>query len=122
MSGSLALPINREALTQSVRQSVRKKAAPMNARSKVMEQFVRILTAIFWVAAPLFVASLAVAWVGYDFVVGVLSDEGLEVVNAVLIGIAAACSGLIAWYEFRANPAEEVEYGEWTEIGRAAGR
>src|SRR3712207_9490854 len=42
------------------------------------------------------------------------SDEGLEVVNAVLIGTVAACSGLIAWYEFRANPAEEAEYGEWT--------
>jgi hypothetical protein len=93
---------------------VRKKAALMNARSKVMEQFVRILTAIFWVAAPLFVASLVVAWLSYDFVVGLLSDEGLEVVNAVLIGTVAACSGLIAWYEFRANPAEEAEYGEWT--------
>ena len=85
----------------------------------VMEQFVRILTAIFWVAAPLLVASLFVAWLSYDFLVGLLSYKGLSVVNAVLMGTVAVCSGLIAWYEFRANPAEEgSEYGEWT--GRAS--
>jgi hypothetical protein len=80
----------------------------------VMEQVVRILTAIFWVAASLFVASLFVAFLSYDFMVGVLSDEGPEVFNAVLIGTVMVSSGLIAWYEFRANPAEEAEYGEWT--------
>ncbi len=80
----------------------------------VMEQFVRILTAIFWVVAPLLVASLLVAWLSFDFMVGLLSNEGLEVVNAVLMGTVVVCSGLIAWYEFRANPAEEAEYGEWT--------
>jgi hypothetical protein len=80
----------------------------------VMEHFVRILTAIFWVAASLFVASLFVAWLSYDFMVGLLSDKGLGAFNAVLIATVVACSGLIAWYEFRANPAEEAEYGEWT--------
>src|SRR3712207_341639 len=90
----------------------------MKARSMVMEHFVRILTAIFWVAAPLLVASLFVAWLSYDFMVGLLSEEGLEVVNAVLMGTVVVCSGLIAWQEFRANPAEEAEYGEWT--GRMA--
>ena len=79
-----------------------------------MEQFVRIMTAIFWVAAPLLVASLVVAFLSYDFMVWLLSDRGLGVVNAVLIGTVVVCSGLIAWYEFRANPAEEAEYGEWT--------
>jgi hypothetical protein len=80
----------------------------------VMEQFVRILTAIFWVAASLLVASLVVAWLSYNFMVGLLSDKGLGVVNAVLMGTVVVCFGLIAWYEFRANPAEEAEYGEWT--------
>ena len=80
----------------------------------VMEQAVRILTAIFWVAAALLVASLFVAFLSYDFLVGLLSDEGLEAVNAVLMGTVVVSSGLIAWYEFRANPAEEAEYGEWT--------
>ena len=80
----------------------------------VMEQVVRILTAIFWVAASLLVAALFVAFLSYDFLVGLFSDEGLEIVNAVLMGTVMVSSGLIAWYEFRANPAEEAEYGEWT--------
>ncbi len=84
----------------------------------MMEQVVRILTAIFWVAASLFVASLFVAFLSYDFLVGLFSEEGLEVVNAALMGTVVVSSGLIAWYEFRANPAEEAEYGEWT--GRMA--
>ncbi len=79
-----------------------------------MAQAVRILTAIFWVAASLLVASLFVAFLSYDFLVGLFSGEGLEVVNAVLMGTVMVSSGLIAWYEFRANPAEEAEYGEWT--------
>src|SRR3712207_4445421 len=90
----------------------------MKARSLVMEQVLRILTTIFWVAAPLLVGSVLVAWLSYDFVVGLLNEEGLEVVNAVLMGTVVVSSGLIAWYEFRANPAEEAEYGEWT--GRMA--
>ena len=80
-----------------------------------MEQVVRILRAIFWVAASLFVASLFVAWLSYDLMVGLLSDKGLSVVKAVVIGAVMICSGLIAWYEFLANPAKEgSEYGEWT--------
>lgn len=79
-----------------------------------MDHFVRILNAIFWVAASLFVASLFVASLSYDFMVRLLSDEVLEFVNAVLIGTVTVSSGLIAWYEFRTNPAEEAEYGEWT--------
>lgn len=27
--------------------------------------------------------------------------------------VVLICSGTIAWYEFRANPLEEAEYGEW---------
>jgi hypothetical protein len=84
----------------------------------VMEQVVRIMTNIFWVAAALLVASLVVAFLSYDFVVGLLSEEGLEVVNALLMGTVVVSSGLIAWQEFRANPAEDAEYGEWT--GRMA--
>jgi hypothetical protein len=80
----------------------------------VMEHVVRIMTAIFWVAASLLVASLLVAFLSYDFLVGLLSEEGLEVANAVLMGTVVICSGLTAWYEFRANPAEKAEYGEWT--------
>jgi hypothetical protein len=49
----------------------------------MMEQLGRILTAIFWVAAPLLAAALVIAWLWYDYVVRILSQEGLEVVYAV---------------------------------------
>lgn len=86
----------------------------MSARRMVMEQFVRILTAIFSVAASLFVASLLVAFLSYDFLVGLLSEKGFGIVNAVLIGTVVVCSGLIAAYEFWINPMEDTERGEWT--------
>ena len=63
-----------------------------------MERFVRILTVVLWVAATLFVAALFAAGLSFDF----------------LVGTVTVCSGLIAWYEFRTNNAEETEYGEWT--------
>ena len=79
-----------------------------------MERFVRVLAVFFWVAATLFVALLFTAGLSYDFVVGLLGSERLETVDAVLLGTMTFCSGLITWLEFRANPAEETEYGEWT--------
>jgi nitric oxide reductase large subunit len=83
-----------------------------------MERFVLVLTVFLWVAATLFVALLFTVGLSYDFVVGLLGGERLETVDAGLLGTVAVCSGLIAWLEFRANPAEESEYGEWT--GKAA--
>ena len=79
-----------------------------------MERFVRILTVFLWVAATLFVAALFAAGLSFDFLVGQLGREGLETFEAVLVGTVTVCSGLIAWYEFRTNNAEETEYGEWT--------
>ena len=79
-----------------------------------MERFVRVSTVFFWVAATLFVALLFTAGLSYDFVVGLLGSERLETLNAVLLGTMMFCSGLIAWHEFRANPAEETTYGQGT--------
>jgi hypothetical protein len=83
-----------------------------------MVRFVRILTVFLWVAATLFVVMLFAGGLSFEFLVGLLGSERLETFEAVLIGTVALCSGLIAWYEFRANNAEETEYGEWT--GKAA--
>jgi hypothetical protein len=80
-----------------------------------MERFVRILTVFLWVAATLFVVMLFAGGLSFEFLVGLLGRERLETLEAVLVGTVALCSGLIAWYEFRANNAEETEYGEWTE-------
>ena len=83
-----------------------------------MERFVRILAVVLWVAATLFVVMLFAGGLSFEFLVGLLGRERLETLEAVLVGTVALCSGLIAWYEFRANNAEETEYGEWT--GKAA--
>jgi hypothetical protein len=88
---------------------------PARLARRMMEQLVRILTAIFWVAAPVFVAMVVLSWVDYGLLVRLLGDGGVRFVSGVLVGVVLICSGLIAWYEFRANPLEEVsEYGEWT--------
>ena len=79
-----------------------------------MERVVRILTWFLWVAATLFVAMLFAAGLSFDFLMGLLGRERLETFEAVLVGTVTVCSGLIAWYEFRTNNAEETEYGEWT--------
>lgn len=80
----------------------------------MMERFIRILTTIFWVAAPVFVALVALSGLNYGLLVGMLGDWGLRLVFGMLVSVALICSGTIAWYEFRANPLEEAEYGEWT--------
>jgi hypothetical protein len=66
----------------------------------VVEQVVRVLNVVLWVAAALLVASL------------VLLDA--QVLNAVLMVAVVVCSGAIAWYEFRLNPMADTERGEWT--------
>ena len=65
-----------------------------------MQSAVRILNVVFWVVAPLLVASL------------LFLDA--PVVNAVLLVAVVMCSGAIAWYEFRLNPMADTERGEWT--------
>jgi hypothetical protein len=71
-----------------------------------VDSVLRVLRVVFWVAASLFVASLALS----DFTAGL----GLRVVNAVLLVVVVLCSGVIAWYEFRLNPMADTERGEWT--------
>lgn len=76
----------------------------------MMGHFLRILNIVFWVAAPLFVASLFLS----DFTVALLGDRGLRIVNAVLLVLIVVCSGAITSYEFGRNSLGETERGEWT--------
>jgi hypothetical protein len=69
-------------------------------RRWIVEQAVRILNVVFWVAAPILVLSL--------FFLDV------PVVIAILMVVVVVCSGAIAWYEFRLNPMADTERGEWT--------
>lgn len=83
-----------------------------------MERFVRILTAILWVVAPIFVAMVTLSGFDYDLLVGLIGDQGLRAVFGALVSVVLICSGLLTWHEFRANPlkAEALgrEYGPWT--------
>jgi hypothetical protein len=75
---------------------------------------VRILEAVFLVVASLFVASLALSALNYDFIAGMFGEKGFRIVNAVVVGVMVVCSGGIAAYEFWLNPMEDTERGEWT--------
>jgi hypothetical protein len=69
---------------------------------------------VFLVAASLFVATLVLSALNYDFIGGLLGEKGFRVVNAVVVGALAVCSGVLAAYEFWLNPTEDTERGEWT--------
>ena len=65
-----------------------------------MDPLTRILDVVFWITA---------AFVGGALVF--LDEPG---VIAVLMVMVVICSGAIALYEFRLNPLEDTERGEWT--------
>ncbi len=75
-----------------------------------MGSFLRVLTIVFWVAFPLFVASLFLS----DLASGLFGDRGSRVVNAALLVAIVVCSGAITSYEFGRNPIADTERGEWT--------
>ena len=71
----------------------------------------RALTVVFWVAFPLFVASLFLS----DLASGLFGDRGSRVVNAALLVAIVVCSGAITSYEFGRNPISDTDRGEWTD-------
>jgi hypothetical protein len=77
----------------------------------------RALTLVFWTVVALLVAWVVLNAVAHSLVEGLFGRSGARLVQTGLIGAVAACSGLLAWLEFRSNPVEEGEYGNWT--GRA---
>ena len=70
----------------------------------------RVLNMVFWVAFPLFLASLLLS----EFATGLFGDRGYRVVNAALVVAVVVCSGAITSYEFGRNPGADTERGEWT--------
>lgn len=79
-----------------------------------MDALVRVLTVVFWTTTALAAAWLALnAWNGAG-VEGVLGGATSSLVYTVLLRLLALCSGGILWREWRENPLEESEYGEWT--------
>jgi len=75
-------------------------------------QFIRtalpVLTVVFWVAAAICVVMIAV----YAFTQSM--GAWLSWMTGISLLIVTVCSGAIAWREFRSNPIEDAERGEWT--------
>ena len=67
-----------------------------------------VLTVVFWVAATICVAAIAV----YSFTQSM--GAGLSWMIGISLLVVTVSSGAIAWIEFRSNPEEDAERGEWT--------
>lgn len=79
-----------------------------------MESIDRVITRVFWVAAPLLAVLLALYAFGTGVLMGVIGETPFFWLTGILIVVVMLCSGFITWYEFRKNPLEESERGEWT--------
>jgi hypothetical protein len=75
---------------------------------------VGLLTALCWASFALLVVLMTLSWLYWDLLAQLLGEWFFVRVGGVLVGLAMATSGLLAWREFRAHPFEESEYGEWT--------
>jgi len=67
-----------------------------------------VLTVAFWVAASICVVMIAV----YSLTENV--GAWLTWTTGISLLLVVVCSGAIAWIEFRSNPMEDAERGEWT--------
>jgi hypothetical protein len=68
----------------------------------------RVLTAVFWVAAPIFVVLIAVS--AFTNSIGALQS----LITGISLLFVVLSSGAITWVEFRSNPLDDAERGEWT--------
>ncbi len=75
---------------------------------RAMRQALPLLTGVFWVAVALLVVLFAVP----SFVGSI--GPWLHWMTAITLLVVMLSSGAIAWVEFKSNPSEEAERGEWT--------
>ena len=80
-----------------------------------MRLIIGVLTVIFWVAATVFVAMVAISGFDFGLLEKPLGNRGLRIVYGASISVMLVSSGSVAWYEFQANPLEDAsEFGDWT--------
>lgn len=75
---------------------------------------IRTLRVVFYISAPLFAVVVALSWFSYDALVGFLGPAYFVRLAGALIGAVLVSSGLLMWNEWRKNPVEETDRGEWT--------
>jgi hypothetical protein len=66
------------------------------------------MTVVFWVAAAIFVVMIAV------YAITQSMGTWLSWLTGISLLVVTVSSGAIAWIEFRSNPEEDAERGEWT--------
>lgn len=74
----------------------------------MLGSILRVLTAVFYVAAPICVVVIAVS--SFTNIAG----AWLTWTIGVSLLVVMLCSGGIAWIEFNKNPLGDTERGEWT--------
>ena len=67
-----------------------------------------VLTVVFWVAASICVVMIAV------YASTQSMGAWLPWMTGIPLLVVVVCSDAIAWVEFRSNPKEDAECGEWT--------
>jgi hypothetical protein len=77
-------------------------------RGDYMRTALRVLTVVFWVAASICVVAIAASSFAERMGVWLSWTIGISLLVVVV------SSGVIAWAEFRSNPKEDAERGEWT--------
>jgi hypothetical protein len=73
-----------------------------------MRSALPVVTVVFWVAAPILVVLFAVP----SFIGSI--GAWLHWITGITLLVVTSSSGAIAWVEFKSNPPEEAERGEWT--------
>jgi hypothetical protein len=68
-----------------------------------------VLTVVFWVAASMCVAAIAMSSLTESI------GAWLSWIIGISLLVVVVSSGAIAWAEFRSNPTEDAEGGEWTD-------
>ncbi|HET7272021.1 MAG TPA: hypothetical protein VFI90_13160 [Rubrobacter sp.] len=75
---------------------------------RTLHKAVPVLTVVFWIAAAILVVLLALpSFVGSTGV-------WLTLLTGISMLVVVSSSGALAWVEFRSNPMEDAERGEWT--------
>ena len=73
-----------------------------------MHSALPVVTVVFWVTAAILVVLFAVP----SFVQG--TGAWLHWMTGISLLLVVTCSGAITWVEFKSNPSEDAERGEWT--------
>jgi hypothetical protein len=73
-----------------------------------MRNALPVVTLVFWVAAAILVVLFAVP----SFIGSI--GPWLRWITGITLLVVTLSSGAIGWVEFKSNPPEEAERGEWT--------